>query len=151
MIWVKYLSKYILLLGLLKVSPVNILIIEMYWKKIKTLGFWFPYQNTPYETLISPNLNCDLVTSLQSLNLNLNSAVFKYVALLYKGKVVIANQFLYQNTPYGTLMSPNLNCGLATQLSLINLNLKSAISKYVAFQLKGKTVIANQFLYQNTP
>ena len=111
----------------------------------------FSYQNTPYETLISPNLNCDLVTSLQSLNLNLNSAVFKYVALLYKGKVVIANQFLYQNTPYGTLMSPNLNCGLATQLSLINLNLKSAISKYVAFQLKGKMVIANQFLYQNTP
>ena len=151
MIWVKYLSKYILLLGLLKVSPVNILIIEMYGKKIKTLGFWFSYQNTPYETLISPNLNCDLVTSLQSLNLNLNSAVFKYVALLYKGKVVIANQFLYQNTPYGTLMSPNLNCGLATQLSLINLNLKSAISKYVAFQLKGKTVIANQFLYQNKP
>ena len=92
-----------------------------------------------------------IVTSLQSLNLNLNSAVFKYVALLYKGKVVIANQFLYQNTPYGTLMSPNLNCGLATQLSLINLNLKSAVSKYVAFQLKGKTVIANQFLYQNTP
>ena len=121
------------------------------WEKIKTLGFWFLYQNTPYETLISPNLNCDLVTSLQSLNLNLYSAVFKYVALLYKGKVVIANQFLYQNTPYGTLMSPNLNCGLATQLSLINLNLKSAISKYVAFQLKGKTVIANQFLYQNTP
>ena len=109
------------------------------WEKIKTLGFWFSYQNTPYETLISPNLNCDLVTSFQSLNLNLNSAVFKYVALLYKGKVVIANQFLYQNTPYGTLMSPNLNCGLATQLSLINLNLKSAISKYVAFQLKGKT------------
>ena len=151
MIWVKYLSKYILLLGLLKVSPVKILIIEMYGKKIKTLGFWFSYQNTPYETLISPNLNCDLVTSLQSLNLNLNSAVFKYVALLYKGKVVIANQFLYQNTPYGTLMSPNLNCGLATQLSLINFNLKSAVSKYVAFQLKGKTVIANQFLYQNTP
>ena len=121
------------------------------WEKIKTLGFWFSYQNTPYETLISPNLNCDLVTSLQSLNLNLNSAVFKYVALLYKGKVVIANQFLYQNTPYGTLISPNLNCGLATQLSLINLNLKSVISQYVAFQLKGKTVIANQFLYQNTP
>ena len=91
------------------------------------------------------------MTSLQSLNLNLNSAVFKYVALLYKGKVVIANQFLYRNTSYGTLMSPNLNCGLATQLSLINLNLKSTISKYVAFQLKGKMVIANQFLYQNTP
>ena len=34
------------------------------WEKIKTLGFWFSYQNTPYETLISPNLNCDLVTSL---------------------------------------------------------------------------------------
>ena len=78
--------------------------------KIKTsLGFWFSYQNTPYETLISPNLNCDLVTSLPSSNLNLNSTIFKYVALLYKGKVVIANQFLYQNTPYGTLMSSNLN------------------------------------------
>ena len=152
MIWVKYLSKYILLLGLLKVSPVKILIIEMYGKKIKTsLGFRFSYQNTPYETLISPNLNCDLVTSLPSSNLNLNSSVFKYVALLYKGKVVIVNQFLYQNTPFGTLMSPNLNCGLATQLSLINLNLNSAIFKYVAFQLTGKTVIANQFLYQSTP
>ena len=122
------------------------------WEKIKTsLGFRFSYQNTPYETLISPNLNCDLVTSLPSSNLNLNSSVFKYVALLYKRKVVIVNQFLYQNTPYGTLMLPNLNCGLATQLSLINLNLNSAIFKYVAFQLKGKTVIANQFLYQNTP
>ena len=151
MIWVKYMSKYILLLGLLKVSPVKILIIEMYGKKSKLFGFRFSYQNTPYETLISPNLNCDLVTSLPSSNLNLNYSVFKYVALLYKGKVVIVNQFLYQNTPYGTLMSPNLNCGLATQLSLINLNLNSAIFKYVAFQLTGKTVIANQFLYQNTP
>ena len=70
-------------------------------KKMKTsLGFLFPYQNTPYGTLISPNLNCDLVASLSPLNLNLNSAVFKYNALQYKVKVVIANQFLYQNTTH---------------------------------------------------
>ena len=47
-----------------------------------------------------PNLNCDLVTSLSPLNLNLNSVVFKYNALQYKVKVVITNQFLYQNTAH---------------------------------------------------
>ena len=41
-----------------------------------------------------------IVTSLSPLNLNLNSAVFKYNALQYKVKVVIANQFLYQNTTH---------------------------------------------------
>ena len=153
MIWVKEVSVQIhSVTGIIESEPSENSFNSNVWEKIKTsLGFWFSYQNTPYETLISPNLNCGLVTSLPSSNLNLNSTVFKYVALLYKGKVVIANQFLYQNTPYGTLMSPNLNCGLATQLSLINLNLNSAIFKYVAFQLTGKMVIANQFLYQNTP
>ena len=40
-----------------------------------------PNEPTPYGTLISPNLNCDLVTSLSSSNLNLNSAVCIYDAL----------------------------------------------------------------------
>ena len=63
-------------------------------------GFLIFIQNTPYGTLISPNLICDLVTSLSPLNLNLNSAVFKYNAFQYKVKVLIANQFLYQNTAH---------------------------------------------------
>ena len=111
----------------------------------------FLYQNTPYGTLMSPNLNCGLATQLSLINLNLNSAIFKYVAFQLKGKMVIANQFLYQNTPQWNLISPNMNCDLVTQLSLSNLNLKSAIFKYVTLRQKVKVIITNQFLYQNTP
>ena len=72
-------------------------------------------------------MNCDIVTQLSPSNLNLKSAIFKYVTLQQKVKVIITNQFLYQNTPYGTLVSPNLKCTFLTQLSPSNVDLKSAI------------------------
>ena len=123
------------------------------WKKIKTsLCFWFSYQNTPYGTPFSPNLNCDLVTSLSPLNLNLNSIFFKYNALQYKVKVVITNQFLYQNTTHlnGPSSHPTWTVTLWPNYHLQNFNLKSAIFKYVALRHKVKIVITNQSLYQNT-
>ena len=72
-------------------------------------------------------MNCDLVTQLSFSKLNLKSAIFKYVTLQQKVKVIITNQFLYYNTPYGTLVSPNLKCNFLTQLSPSNVNFKSAI------------------------
>ena len=41
-------------------------------------------------------MNCDLVTQLSPSNLNLKSAIFKYVTLQQEVKVIITNQFLYQ-------------------------------------------------------
>ena len=48
-------------------------------------------------------MNCDIVTQLSPSNLNLKSAIFKYVTLRQKVKVIITNQF---SIPKHTLWDP---------------------------------------------